>query len=116
VTLTGCDQLRRAYDQVRAGLGPARRLHVAGQQHPLHRAERDRSDRVVFRFTGTDFAGRTASAESTVTVDPAQLGFEAVAKNRLDRVTVPAGYTATVLYRLGDPIRPNVSAYANNGT
>ena len=31
-------------------------------------------------------------------------GFDAVAKNLADAVAVPAGYTASVLYRLGDPI------------
>ena len=33
-----------------------------------------------------------------------------------DSLVVPAGYTATVLYRLGDPIAAGVPAYANNGT
>jgi uncharacterized protein len=71
---------------------------------------------LVFRFTGTDLAGRASTAETTVTVSPAQLGFTAVAKNLNDTVTVPEGYTVTVLYRLGDPIAAGVPAYANNGT
>ncbi|RZL87802.1 MAG: PhoX family phosphatase, partial [Variovorax sp.] len=45
-----------------------------------------------------------------------KLGFNPVAKNLLDAVTVPAGYSATVLYRLGDPIATGVSAFANDGT
>ena len=31
-------------------------------------------------------------------------------------LVVPAGYTATVLYRLGDPIAAGVAAYKNDGT
>lgn len=69
-----------------------------------------------FKFTATDNKGNVNSAESTVTVSPAALGFTAVAKNRLDVVTVPAGYTVTVMTRLGDPIAAGVPAYANDGT
>jgi hypothetical protein len=47
---------------------------------------------------------------------PASLGFNAVAKSVADAVSVPAGYTATVLYALGDPIAANVPAYKNDGT
>jgi secreted PhoX family phosphatase len=47
---------------------------------------------------------------------PTSLGFEAVPKNLLDTITVPAGYTATVLYALGDPLTTGVSDYANDGT
>ncbi|ONF96939.1 PhoX family protein [Sphingomonas jeddahensis] len=71
---------------------------------------------LVFRFTGTTGVGDTATADTTVTISPATLDFTAVAKNRNDLVTVPAGYTVTVLYRLGDPINANTPAYANNGT
>lgn len=71
---------------------------------------------LTFRFTATASDGTTRSDESNVTVQPAVLGFEAVAKNRSDRVTVPAGYTVSVIYRLGDPIKTDVAAYANNGT
>ncbi|WP_067489908.1 PhoX family phosphatase [Erythrobacter sp. CCH5-A1] len=51
-----------------------------------------------------------------ITVNPAQLGFTAVARNRDDRVTVPAGHTVTVLTRLGDPILPGAGAFRNDGT
>ena len=47
---------------------------------------------------------------------PLSLGFNAVAKNLDDAVTVPGGYTARVLYRLGDPLAAGVSEYANDGT
>lgn len=71
---------------------------------------------LTFRFTATSTDGRTASDETVITVTPARLGFDAVAKSLADKVVVPAGYTVTVLYRLGDPIRSNVGAYANNGS
>jgi secreted PhoX family phosphatase len=45
-----------------------------------------------------------------------KLGFTAVAKNREDVVTIPAGYSHTVLYRLGDPIVAGVADYRNDGT
>ena len=44
------------------------------------------------------------------------LGFQAIGKATTDRVTVPAGYTATVIYATGDPISNGVSEYLNNGT
>jgi len=69
-----------------------------------------------FRFTATSTSGQPITADTTVTVEPARLDFAAVAKNRDDIVTVPAGYTVTVLYRLGDPLLAGVPAYANNGT
>jgi secreted PhoX family phosphatase len=47
---------------------------------------------------------------------PMKLGFNAVVKSLADVVTVPAGYTASVLYRLGDPIASGVAAYKNDGT
>ena len=47
---------------------------------------------------------------------PQLLGFAAVAKSLADTVSVPAGYTASVLYALGDPVLPGTSAYKNDGT
>ncbi|MFE8645568.1 PhoX family protein [Sphingomonas sp. NCPPB 2930] len=44
------------------------------------------------------------------------LGFNAVAKSLADVVVVPAGYTASVLYRLGDPLAADVPAFRNDGT
>jgi uncharacterized protein len=44
------------------------------------------------------------------------LNFTAVGKSLADRVVVPAGYTATVLYRLGDPLRGATSNFRNDGT
>ncbi|MGJ7509528.1 PhoX family protein [Variovorax sp. GT1P44] len=47
--------------------------------------------------------------------DP-KLGFSAVGKDLADRITVPAGYTATVIYATGDSIDPAVTDYKNDGT
>ena len=69
-----------------------------------------------FRFTALDTGGKTATADTMVTIAPAELGFIAVSKSLADRVAVPAGYSVTVLFALGDPIAASVSAYANNGT
>ena len=45
-----------------------------------------------------------------------KLGFAAVAKSLADAVVVPAGYTASVIYALGDPLTASTSAYKNDGT
>ncbi len=71
---------------------------------------------LVFTYSAPTQRGGTATATSTVRVNPAVLGFAAVAKNLADIVTVPAGYSVTVMTRLGDPLASGVSAYANNGT
>ncbi|WP_348683106.1 PhoX family protein [Acidovorax soli] len=44
------------------------------------------------------------------------LGFGAVPKSLADTVAVPAGYTASVLFALGDPLAAGVAAYKNDGT
>ncbi|KTF68411.1 alkaline phosphatase PhoX [Sphingomonas sp. HT-1] len=69
-----------------------------------------------FRFAAIDSTGQTRWAETTVTVNPPALGFTAVAKNKLDVVTVPTGYTVSVINRTGDPIAAGVPAYKNDGT
>jgi secreted PhoX family phosphatase len=44
-----------------------------------------------------------------------QLNFDAVPKSTADALTVPAGYTATPLYALGDPLSATLPEYSNNG-
>ncbi|MES2755107.1 MAG: alkaline phosphatase PhoX [Pseudomonadota bacterium] len=67
----------------------------------------------IFRLSnGSD----AVSSDTIVTVSPAVLGFNAIPKSLADVVAVPAGYSVTVLYRLGDPIANSVADYANNGT
>ena len=53
-----------------------------------------------------------AAVSTTVT----KLGFTAVAKSTADVLTVPAGYTAKVIYALGDPIAAGTSAFLNDGS
>jgi secreted PhoX family phosphatase len=65
---------------------------------------------------GAAGGGLTATDSTVITVTPAQLAFTAVAKNRNDVVTVPTGYSVTVLMRTGDPIAAGVPAYRNDGT
>ncbi|RZJ56847.1 MAG: PhoX family phosphatase [Acidovorax sp.] len=47
---------------------------------------------------------------------PKLLGFGAVPKSLADVLAVPAGYTASVIFALGDPIAAGVAAYKNDGT
>lgn len=66
---------------------------------------------------GSDAAAAPVATPATATpTRPAALGFSAVAKSVSDTLTVPAGYTATVLYRLGDPISAATPAYKNDGS
>lgn len=44
------------------------------------------------------------------------LGFTAVGKSLADVVTVPAGYTASVIYALGDPLTASATAFKNDGS
>ncbi len=44
------------------------------------------------------------------------LGFSAVPKSLADLVSVPVGYTVSVLYALGDPLFASTAAYKNDGT
>ena len=44
------------------------------------------------------------------------LAFSAVGKSLADSVSVPAGYTASVLYALGDPLTGATTAFKNDGT
>ena len=60
--------------------------------------------------------GDTLAPALTPTPTPVALNFGAVTKSKLDRVTVPAGYTATVIYATGDSIDPSVPDYLNDGS
>jgi secreted PhoX family phosphatase len=97
--------------------GPTVTLTGGSTANPTFLAPSVAADTALkFKYTVTDAKGASSSAETTVTVKPASLGFNAVPKSLADVVTVPAGYTVTVVYRTGDPIASGVSAYANNGT
>lgn len=44
-----------------------------------------------------------------------QLGFKAVAKHTQDKVVVPEGYSAQIIYALGDPLNSSAAAFRNDG-
>ncbi|NSL55328.1 PhoX family protein [Uliginosibacterium aquaticum] len=58
-------------------------------------------------------AASSAAASSATT---SLLGFTPVAKSLADVFTVPSGYTATVIYALGDPLSAATPAFKNDGT
>ncbi|MGV3727623.1 PhoX family protein [Hydrogenophaga sp.] len=64
--------------------------------------------------------GGAAALGGCASVGPAapvgSLGFTPVAKTTADRVTVPQGYTARVIYALGDPLSASTPAFKNDGT
>lgn len=59
---------------------------------------------------GDDAVVAPAAATQTL------LGFTAVSKSLADTVVVPAGYTASVIYALGDPLTAITTAFKNDGT
>ncbi|MBX3622341.1 MAG: PhoX family phosphatase [Rhizobacter sp.] len=61
---------------------------------------------------GSDDAPPPAAAPAPIT----SLAFTAVAKSVADAVSVPAGYTASVIYALGDPLTAATPAFKNDGT
>lgn len=60
----------------------------------------------------------SSSSSSDPVVVPAgpAFNFTAVAKSVADALSIPTGYTAKVLYRLGDPINTATPAFANDGS
>lgn len=64
---------------------------------------------------GANSAGAD-NKEGATPIKETLLGFAPVAKSLLDQVIVPAGYTASVLYALGDPLDANTPAFKNDGS
>ena len=67
-------------------------------------------------LTACGSSNNASTSSVSTAASEALLGFNPVAKNLNDVVTVPEGYTAQVLYRLGDPINNFTSEYKNDGT
>ncbi|MGB3750980.1 MAG: alkaline phosphatase PhoX, partial [Arcobacteraceae bacterium] len=68
-------------------------------------------------FLGLNMTGcANTNNKISSSASKALLSFDPVSKNLEDVVTVPDGYTAKVLYRLGDPINNSTSEYKNDGT
>jgi uncharacterized protein len=68
----------------------------------------------------SDSSAPSAPAPAPVAPPPTgkatALGFPAIAKSLDDVVTVPPGYRASVLFRLGDPMTADTPEYRNDGT
>jgi len=71
---------------------------------------------VLAGFGVTACGGGNDDPVVTPPAAPKLLGFGAVPKSLADVVAVPAGYTASVLFALGDPLAAGVAAYKNDGT
>jgi len=61
-------------------------------------------------------AATPAHARAGANAQPLALDFQAVAKSLADTVVVPQGYTARVLYALGDPLDMQTPDFRNDGT
>ncbi|MFA5940602.1 MAG: PhoX family phosphatase [Sinimarinibacterium sp.] len=61
-------------------------------------------------LSGCDDSNNNGAAASK------RLGFAPVAKSLEDRVVLPAGYSARVLYALGDPLAAGIAEYPNDGS
>ncbi len=66
----------------------------------------------------TACGGSDMTTTSALPVPPPErlLSFAPVAKSLADTVIVPTGYTATILYALGDPLTGSTPAYKNDGS
>ena len=61
-------------------------------------------------------SGASAAGSSAAPARVTALGFNAVAKSVSDAISLPNGYYATVLLRLGDPIKAGTPFYRNDGS
>lgn len=118
VTLTGSatDQQGVKSSGWTQSSGPAVQLTGSGDTVTFIAPAVSAATDLVFTYQATDAFGAASTATTTVRVSPAVLGFAAVPKNLNDIVTVPDGYSVTIMTRLGDPLAAGVAAYANDGT
>ena len=65
---------------------------------------------------GSSSSDTRTTASNTVTMNPERLGFEAVPGAIEDRVILPQGYKADVLYAKGDPLFSGLPQFKNDGT
>ncbi|WP_347303618.1 alkaline phosphatase PhoX [Croceibacterium sp. TMG7-5b_MA50] len=114
VTLTGSATGANGTAWAQTG-GPAVTLTGSGDTVTFLAPGVAQDTQLTFTY-GASSGGSTATDSTVITVTPATLAFTAVAKNRNDVVTVPTGYSVTVLMKKGDPIAAGVPAFANDGT
>ncbi len=62
------------------------------------------------------FMAACGGSDSPAAAIEKKLGFTPVGKNLLDNITLPAGYTYTVLHATGDRLVSSLPAYSNLGT
>lgn len=65
---------------------------------------------------GSSSSDTSTAPANTVTMNPERLGFEAVPGAIEDRVILPQGYKADVLYAKGDPLFSGLPEFKNDGT
>lgn len=65
---------------------------------------------------GSSSSGTSTTPSTAVTMNPEQLDFKALAGGIEDRVILPAGYKADVLYAKGDPLFSGLADFKNDGT
>jgi uncharacterized protein len=70
----------------------------------------------VFGSFGLAACGGGDDDDTPASTRVTALSFTPVAKSVADVLSVPAGYTATVLYALGDPLTAATPAFLNDGT
>ncbi len=71
---------------------------------------------LLARDAAAQAAAPAAAAAASSLKRPVQLGFRPVAKSLADTLSVAEGYSASPLFRLGDPMAANIPAYKNDGT
>jgi uncharacterized protein len=69
-----------------------------------------------FSLVGCGGSDDDAIATAPDSTPVTSLGFSAVAKSKADTVLVAAGYAATPIYALGDPLTASTPAFLNDGT
>lgn len=65
---------------------------------------------------GLGACASTTGPGATVSSPLDRLGFKPVAKSLADTVVVPEGYSATIIYALGDPLTADTPQFRNDGT
>ncbi len=71
---------------------------------------------MVMSSVGLSACGSSDQTPAVVATPERLLSFSAVPKSLADSVSVPAGYTASIIYALGDPLTATTPAFRNDGT
>lgn len=85
-------------------------------QSPVSRRSVIRTSAATAALTATGGLALSGCSDDDGDSGETVLGFAPVPKSLEDRVVLPAGYSATVLYALGDPIVAGIAEYPNDGS